>query len=901
MSRIDRGTDAKVDRARTRATTDSSRTTLRGRLRGGRTRRRTIAALATVTLLAAAGVAIAGPSGTWLEGGLQATSGVVKFGPINPVNGFPDWYRDSNGEEVEACLFASDPNCNGPLAMPDPNSEVSFPDNFPEEFFYFTAEAAMTANGGNDVLALYTIEGTYGGGNTQTVFGRTRYRIRGGLQPGANYTITNPYGVDTVQAGDDATIFVTDDVGVGSGNFGGLFEGQVGPFLKWDSGAPAGYLGDPTVEHTVVGSPYGTNFVKIEGPGVGGPGNPNPCPGQEATGSPDCIYTDLFSILGKKSTRGGVEVARTTYSLDAAAGAQPQLDVMAESKTAQDIVVQDTAVGEDRRFQITPLANEQARYFAHLDVTGELPGEVEVVNRGDVPQTVKRVKVTDHLTGTALYDADTDTLHVQAESSDKTAPLTDLRVAGFNQALDSAGAADITTQAPTTTVKVTSTRGGSVEIPVAVQGAGIAPLPLAANAGGDQAVEQGVTVTLDGTASTGNIDAYEWTGPDGISITGANSPKATFTAPDTPGDYDFTLAVTGTNGTPPTGATVSDTVRIHVNDVSTATARIAFATALTDPATPVSVPQNTSVTLDGGQSTGAATFAWSQVSGPAVDLGTTNQPKVTFTVPKTTQDVVLALQVRNPGVAANECTATTCSTATVRLRPQADTLAITKARFVTNGSRWVVDGTATSTNANKVQVYSGLALDPTRLVGTSDVLADGTWSVDARDSTIPVTTCQCVTVVSDRGGQIIGFGLEKPQNLPPTTVDPGVPPVAAASAGAVVPLAGARALLAGTRAPVTIAPATVSAATIAGAGVPVTVSVPAGATLVRLRLLTTGGAALHQAFTKVRGGTKVKLRIRSKKLRTKVRAGRRYVIEVRAGTARNRLGKATRKVIAVRR
>ena len=187
MSHFDRGTDAKVEKARTRASSGSRRTDSIRRAFTGR-RRRTIAFLASAMLLGTAAIAIAGPSGEWLEGGDQATGGIVKFGPINPVNGFPDWYRDSNGIEVEPCLSNFDPKCNAPTPAPDPNSEVSFPDNFPDEFFYFTGEAALTANGGNDVLALYTIEGTYGGGNTQTVFGRTRYRIRGGLVPGRRST-----------------------------------------------------------------------------------------------------------------------------------------------------------------------------------------------------------------------------------------------------------------------------------------------------------------------------------------------------------------------------------------------------------------------------------------------------------------------------------------------------------------------------------------------------------------------------------------------------------------------------------------------------------------------------------------------------------------------------------------
>jgi hypothetical protein len=891
--------DAEVEEARTRASSGSPRTALLRRLRAGRSRRN-IAFLAIAAVLGSAAVAVAGPSGEWLEGGDQATNGVVKFGPINPVNGFPDWYRDSNGIETEPCLSNFDPMCNAPTPAPDPNSEVSFPDNFPDEFFYFTGEASLTANGGNDVLALYTIEGTYGGGNTQTVFGRTRYRIRGGLVPGAEYKVTNPYGVDTLVAGDDATIFVTDDVGVGSGNFSGLFEGQVGPFLKWDSDKPAHYLGDPTVPHTVTGSPFGQNFVKVEGPGVGGPGNPNPCPGQEATGSPDCIYTDLFSILGKESTRGGVEVARASYSLAADAGAKPQIDVMAESKAAQDIVVQDTVVGSGRRFQVTPLATEASRYFTHLNVQGELPTDVDVINRSDVPQTVKHVKVTDHVTGTALYNTDTDVLHVQAESSDKTMPLTDLTVAGFNKAMDSAGAADITTTAPTTDVTVRSKRGGSVVIPVSVQGAGLAALPLASNAGGDQTVEQGVTVELDGTASTGNIDSYEWTGPGGISLTGANSPRARFTAPDAAGDLEFTLKVTGPDGASGAVTTKTDTVTVHVNEVRAAVARIAFAGSVVAAGGTIDVPQNLALTLDAGQSVGAAGFSWRQVGpGPAVNLGTTNASKLTFTFPKRTTPLQLELQVRNPGVASADCTPTSCATATITLNPELDTLTTAKARFVANSLRWVVDGTATSTRTNRVTVYSGRALDPALRIGTADVLADGTWSVDVRDSTVPNTDCACVTAVSDRGGLVVAQ-LEKPNQLPPTTVPAGDPPaqplgLRGTAAVAAVPLAGAA--LAPAR---LAAPAAFSAAAVATTGVPVTVAVPAGASIVRLRVLTTANKALFSTFKQVRGGTKVKMRIRSSKLRRQLRSGRRYVLEVRAGTAKNRLGKPTRKVIRVR-
>jgi hypothetical protein len=477
--------------------------------------------------------------------------------------------------------------------------------------------------------------------------------------------------------------------------------------------------------------------------------------------------------------------------------------------------------------------------------------------------------------------------------------------------MNAAGAADIDTKAPPATVKVTSTKGGSVVIPVQVQGAGIAALPLEARAGGDQSVEQGVTVELDGTASTGNIDEYKWTGPDGIELTGADSPKATFTAPSTPGDYDFTLEVKGPDGTSGAVTTKTDVVRVHVNDITTALAKIAFGgnvVATDQTAGTLTVPQNLPLTLDAGQSGGAAAFTWSQVSGPTVDLGATNQAKLTFTFPKTGTPIKLQVQVRQPGAPATGCEADSCSVATITLNPELDDVQITTARFVTNSSRWRVDGTASSTNRNRVQVYSGLAINPARLVGAADVLADGTWSIDARDSIIPVTTCQCVTVVSDRGGQVVNFPLEKPQNLPPTTEDPGTPPppVAAAGSGgptalaAAVPLAGTPLAAGRVAAARVAAPTAVSAASVASAGVPVTVAVPQGASLVRLRVLTTANKALFSTFKKVKGGTKVKVKIKSAKLRKKLRAGKRYVIEVRAGTARNHLGKATRKTIRVR-
>ena len=64
-----------------------------------------------------------------------------------------------------------------------------------------------------------------------------------------------------------------------------------------------------------------------------------------------------------------------------------------------------------------------------------------------------------------------------------------------------------------------------------------------ANAGANQVVTVGAPVTLDGRLSTG-IGAYAWTqvsGPAPALLSGAGNITATFTAPDVPGTYLFTL------------------------------------------------------------------------------------------------------------------------------------------------------------------------------------------------------------------------------------------------------------------------------------------------------------------------------------------------------------------------
>ena len=94
------------------------------------------------------------------------------------------------------------------------------------------------------------------------------------------------------------------------------------------------------------------------------------------------------------------------------------------------------------------------------------------------------------------------------------------------------------------------------------------PMPTlpTANAGPDQNVSLGASVTLDGsgsTSSTGSPLSFAWTQTGGTAVTlaGANTATPTFTAPNEPGTLTFQLIVSDENG-----ESTPDTVSIRVGE-----------------------------------------------------------------------------------------------------------------------------------------------------------------------------------------------------------------------------------------------------------------------------------------------------------------------------------------------
>ena len=245
----------------------------------------------------------------------QQAQGLTAVGAPDPANGYPKWYIDRNGVQLAPCLVtpADDP-CALAGTFPNPAAPIVFPTNFPDEFFYMRATARIDGIGGGVGRADigYALEGAFGGATgtaadgagAQIVFARFRIRVTAGLVPGATYTMTAPYGTQSFVAAGTGTINFTSDQGCAAApcNFASLLTNtNVGPFVRWDatSAPPAGFIGQPAIAHGITGSPFGTNFFRLSGPNVGGPGV-------------NVLETNLFNITGRIFVRPATTTSLTS-------------------------------------------------------------------------------------------------------------------------------------------------------------------------------------------------------------------------------------------------------------------------------------------------------------------------------------------------------------------------------------------------------------------------------------------------------------------------------------------------------------------------------------------------------------------------------------------------------------
>ena len=260
---------------------------------------------------------------------------------------------------------------------------------------------------------------------------------------------------------------MTRDIGIGAAKtYDGALKGDVGPFLRSVNGpytetnpvtgSAEQFVGDPNLTEAVTGSPFNTNFVRIEGPN-----------GLD-------LRTNLFAVSGKLSSvvrPTPVIAQRSTYSRhagDSAPVAQQDVVVMAPPPPASVTLDSNNPV-----LNFTE-ADSTGHWYAQSPNNPTLPSTLQVTADNHLAiasstPTILPMPLTDLVViSRAEYSLSNGQITIVASTSDETSPPILTATSGTGVAigaLSGDGAvkslATGITPIPPAQVRVTSSNGGS--------------------------------------------------------------------------------------------------------------------------------------------------------------------------------------------------------------------------------------------------------------------------------------------------------------------------------------------------------------------------------------------------------------------------------------------------------
>lgn len=708
-------------------------------------------------------------------------------GPYTFATGkFPMWYEDNNQLKMELCQSLA-VSSRTPATVPpsymcilgvepgvyDDTLPMIFPDNWPPEAFWFHAETAIPQIGNSGYeLEVYVagIEAAFANENPvdgdQQSFARIRLRVS--VPTAGTYTITHPYGVETINVTTPGrrAINITRDIGISvPGVFNGVLAGNIGPFLRSvngpytevnpDNGGIDTFIGDPNLTEQVTGSPNNTNFVRIQGPA-------------------GTIQTSLFNVSGKildNRAQTPVEISRATYRRTGSGAGTTQVEVFAKSANSSTLCLRETlalVAGPPVSPCLKSLLGDNNGLFFGQDLVSGARPSVLVVTATNPTGTTRPTAVSSKLTDlvkiqTARYSWSNHSLLIEATSTDEVA-VPDMVAQGYGRlsksgTLQRLTVADLTQ--PPASVTVKSAAGGSdTELVVVV---GTAPstgenqAPVAVADTGSTSF--GVPITLNLLANDSDPDANV-----PLSISALTQPAAgqgtvalngttavVYTPPAvvaTPLTTTFTYKAQDVKGlVSATAATVTITVAPNRPPVA-----VADSIATLGVATPINVLAN-DTDPEGNVPLGVASLTQ-----PAAGRGTvsSNGTVITYTPPAT---VTTAFTTTFTYIARDSFGAlSTPATVTVQVspRPATETFTVTTATVQArsnNRFNWDFAGTSSVTTGNTITVQ---VTTPTGLVtlGTTTVPVTGRWQLTVSNVTNVIPSANPTATIRSSQGTV---------------------------------------------------------------------------------------------------------------------------------------------------
>lgn len=687
----------------------------------------------------------------------------LNIGPVNPVNGFPEYVVDSEGIALQICLdeIASDGTAVGCLFDPPDPDPTSFSNQigFGAEAFWWLAESSINTPRLSAIVvqaieAAFIAEVPIDGEQ----FPFTRLRIRVDVPEPGIYTVIHPYGEETfiieaVDAGQE--IRESFDIEFATQT---VHQGRVGPVLRWDATPPApppGYIGDGLTEHTITGSPCGNNFFRIVGVGLDGV-----TPIDLDGAGNNLVQNDLFIVTGQLfdgQVQAPLSVNRTTYTRDA--GGEGQVDVFATSATSASVSFSGGANLPPSELTLT--SDGAGSFFTDVVLADAsvLPTTVTVVasNPGNDDSVISSMLVDEVTISRVEYDTTSGELLVEADSSDDYAPPV-LTAMGFGDL--TAGGLAVSAAVPPPSVTVISSAGGSDTEPVKIVAAAIPgnSEPVAQN---DNVVtDEDTSILIDLLADNGNGVDFDPDEPANVivpstvqiglapagSLINNLDGTVTYTPPaDFNGLDNFTYTVRDSLGAFSNQASVTISVNA-VNDAPVAVTDTAFTNANEAVIIPV-LDNDTDVDNDPLTVIAVTQGANGSVANNGTQL--TYTPNAGFTGVDTFSYTI------SDGVL--EATADV----TVTVNGTADEITVTRAIFRTDRGQWLVRGlTALAGPDNNVTIYLGPDLNG-QVLGTVPVnTIDSTWRFIRLNSTITPGGETTLSFESSLGGVLLAVPLE---------------------------------------------------------------------------------------------------------------------------------------------